>query len=457
MLRTLFGFSGTMSRAAYVGVALVGVLFKHLIDLGAAAFIFHRPWSPLNYLVPLGVPVPLTTLSKPDLVFVLSMLAIALPFAWVGIAITVKRFRTIGWPQWLCVLFFVPVANIASFVVAAAWPERHDGEQVPVPARSQRLAQFVPADSLGAALLAIAVSALLGIALVALGTRALDSYGWGLFAAIPFSEGALAAFLYGTHRQRALKESLAVAICAVLLTLAGLFAVALEGAICIAMAAPLALFLAIVGALFGHVVQNSGPGMRPNAAMLLVLALLAPTVMGAETAVPREAPVYAVRSQIVINAPPMTVWRNVIRFPDLPPPTEPEFRLGIAYPQRAKIVGHGVGAVRYCEFSTGDFVEPITDWEPGKKLAFRVARNPEPMRELSLYPSLDTPHLHGYLISRHGQFELQPLPGGRTLLIGTTWYQHHLWPSSYWAIFSNQIIHRIHMQVLEHIKRISER
>lgn len=187
-----------------------------------------------------------------------------------------------------------------------------------------------------------------------------------------------------------------------------------------------------------------------------MLALLSPAIMGAEAVVPREAPTYMVQSEIVINALPMQVWNHVISFPDLAPPTEPAFRLGIAYPERAKIVGRGVGAVRYCEFSTGDFVEPITVWQPGKRLAFRVARNPEPMRELSLYPGLETAHLRGYMISRHGEFDLQALPGGRTLLIGRTWYQHHLWPETYWAIFSDGIIHQIHMRVLRQIKQLAE-
>lgn len=455
MLKMLFGFAGTMSRRAYVTVALVGVLVKHAVDLYAASDIFHRPWSPLNYLVPLGIPVPLNAMTASDRVFVLSMLAISLPFAWVGIAITVKRFRTIGWPIWVCVLFFVPIANIVSFAVAAAFPERPAEEEQ---SRMRWLARVVPIDSLGAALLAIAVSAALGLLCVALGTRVLTSYGWGLFAAIPFSQGAIAAFLYGVHRRRSLRESAGVALCAMLLTLIGLLAVALEGAICIAMAAPLAFILAFIGALFGHVVQNSrGPRMRIDAAMLFVLLFISPAIMGAEAAAPRSAPMYMVRSQIVIDAPPMKVWRSVISFPDLPPPKELAFRLGIAYPERAKIVGRGVGAVRYCEFSTGSFVEPITVWEPGRRLAFRVAHNPEPMRELSPYPGLQTSHLRGYMVSRHGEFDLKALPGGRTLLVGKTWYQHHLWPGAYWAVFSDDIIHRIHMRVLRQIKRLAEK
>ena len=60
------------------------------------------------------------------------------------------------------------------------------------------------------------------------------------------------------------------------------------------------------------------------------------------------------------------------------------------------------------------------------------------------------------MVSQMGEFRLEALPNGRTRLIGTTWYKHHLWPAPYWAVFSDAIIHRIHLRVLEHIKRLSE-
>ena len=453
MLDALFSFSGAISRRAYVSIALFGVLLKHVLDLVVANFLFHHEWSPLNYLIPLGIPTPLSGVQSGDRFFILSMLTLALPFAWVGTAITVKRFRTIGWPTWMALLFFVPVANIVSFAVAAAWPESSEThEDTPPP----WLARFVPSDLLGSAMVALLVTALLGIGLVALGTRALNTYGWGLFAAIPFGQGALAAILFGVRRPRSLRESLGIALFSVLLTAVGLLAVALEGAVCIVMATPIALAFACLGGLFGHVAQQGRRPPHADIAVLLICTLIAPAIMGAEAVVPRHAPIYRVESSITIHATPMQVWKHVIRFPDLVPPTQLPFLLGIAYPERAEIIGTGVGAIRYCEFSTGKFVEPITMWEPGRELAFNVTHSPEPMREFSPYPGLDTAHLHGYMVSRHGEFLLEPMSGGRTRLIGITWYQHHLWPASYWAIFSNQIVHQIHMRVLKHIKTISE-
>ena len=83
-------------------------------------------------------------------------------------------------------------------------------------------------------------------------------------------------------------------------------------------------------------------------------------------------PLREVRTAVEIDAPAESVWSNVIGIAELPPPAEWVFRLGIAYPVRARIHGAGVGAVRTCEFSTGPFVEPITAWDPPRRLAFDV-------------------------------------------------------------------------------------
>ncbi len=432
-------------------MACVGVLIKHVMDL-IVAHAFHRPWDFTHYLMPVGAPVILGRLTLDDIRFLTVMLAMSVPFAWVGLAITTRRFRTIGWPLWLVTFFFVPVANIASFAIAAAWPER---ETVATASHESSLAKIIPRDGLGAAIFAVLLGGVLGAALVPLGTVALGSYGWGLFAAIPFVQGAVAAYAYAANGSRTLGASVNVALLSIALTAAALLALALEGAVCIAMAVPIAAAFAAIGAVFGHSIGRQT--LRPNTAMILVCALLAPAIMGAEAASSRVAPVYMVTTSIDIAAPPEVVWRNVISFPDLPPPTELPFRVGIAYPVRAKIVGRSVGAVRYCEFSTGDFVEPITAWEPEHKLAFSVLKSAEPMREWSPYGHIDTPHLNNYMVSRHGQFVLEALPNGGTRLIGTTWYQHHLWPAAYWRLWSDAIVHDIHYRVLKHIKALSER
>jgi hypothetical protein len=85
-----------------------------------------------------------------------------------------------------------------------------------------------------------------------------------------------------------------------------------------------------------------------------------------------------------------------------------------------------------------------------------VTKNPPPMRELSFLGESHPPHLHGFLVSHQGQFRLVALLGGRTLLEGTTWYQHSMGPEWYWRLFSDRIIHAIHLRALGHVKSLSE-
>jgi hypothetical protein len=228
---------------------------------------------------------------------------------------------------------------------------------------------------------------------------------------------------------------------AVLAAILFLLAVRLEGLICILMALPLALPLGAFGSWAMYAATKNGAAGR----MVSILLLLPPASISWDAGA--TAAVYEVRSAVVVAAAPETVWKYVVRFPELAAPREWFFRAGLAYPLRARIEGERVNAVRYCEFSTGPFVEPIEVWDEPRLLAFRVTENPAPMREWSPYGELDT---------KRGQFRLTRLVNGQTLLEGATWYQHGLWPGEYWRWWSDAIIHRIHLRVLEHVRVLAE-
>lgn len=293
--------------------------------------------------------------------------------------------------------------------------------------------------------------ALVGLVLVGLGLLMIrtGTYGLTLFIALPLAVGAFGA--WATKPKTAAKAAVAGMV-ANLIASMGFLVAGFEGLICIAMALPLALPLGALGGWLAY-----GPARKralaSGTAMLALLPLGLGTLGFDITAKPD---VFQVRSSIEVAAPPERVWNHVVTFSELPPPDEWYFKTGIAYPMRARIEGTGPGAVRYCEFSTGPFVEPIQVWDEPHLLRFSVTQNPSPMNEWSPYAHVMPRHLHGYLVSKQGQFLLTALPNGHTLLEGTTWYQHGLWPEAYWTIWSQAIIHRIHMRVLNHIKHLSE-
>jgi hypothetical protein len=271
-------------------------------------------------------------------------------------------------------------------------------------------------------------------------------YGLTIFIVFPLLLGGLTSWVFRPETaSRAVLLGGLAPMCAAL----SFLVLGLEGLFCIGMTLPLVMPL---GAFGGWLVYRAGR-LRLAASGGVSLLLLLPGSLIWDTHA--QPPLFAVRTAIEIAAPPERVWKHVVSFSELPPPSEWYFRAGVAYPKRARIVGTGPSAVRYCEFSTGPFVEPIEVWDEPRLLKFRVTENPPPLHEWSPYANV-LPRHHGYLISKQGQFRLIPLPGNRTLLEGTTWYQHGLWPAPYWRWWSDAIIHRIHLRVLNHIRTLAE-
>ena len=452
----LWQWSGKISRAPFLFWAAALFAVKYNLDRLVLQLVFGRDWSLLSYFgKPMPWPEGLTPARNPK-EFAL-LLALALPFLWMGVALCLRRLRSAGLPLGWAVFFVVPILKWFLFVALALVPEQAQEADASAPASDpdRGWKRWFPVSTFGSATLAVVLSAALALGATVLSTQLLKQYGWGIFAGAPFCMGFFAALIHGVRSRRGMGESITVAMASVGVAGAVLLALAFEGIICLIMAAPLALILAVIGALVGHAVQVSRwERISPHLYCLPILAL--PVMFGAERINPDPAPLLRVTTATEVNAEPGRVWRHVVSFSQLPPPKEAMFALGIAYPICAEIQGTGVGAVRHCVFSTGPFVEPIEVWDEPRLLKFSVTQNPSPMQEWTPYRDVHPPHLDGFLVSRQGQFLLTPMPGGRTRLEGTTWYHHNLWPAAYWQLWSDYIIHTIHRRVLSHVKELAE-
>jgi len=349
-------------------------------------------------------------------------------------------------------LFFVPFLNLLFFLALCLVPERATSATEKITKKHSSLTRIFPESALGSAAISLLITVPLGLGVALLGTQVLANYGWGLFVAIPFTMGFAAALVYGLRQPRSMKGCIGVACLSVALLGAALMALAFEGMVCLIMATPIALPLAAFGGLCAYHVQRRRWFQTDAPVLLSALLLFAPGVEWAEHVAKLPSPIFVVRTTIDVDAPPERVWREVVAFSQIPPPTEWMFRAGIAYPIRAEVLGTGAGAERHCVFSTGSFVEPIQVWDEPRLLKFSVTSNPPPMEEWTPYSHIEPPHLHGFLESEGGQFLLTPLPNGGTRLEGTTWYHHGLWPAAYWRLWSDPIIHNIHLRVLRHIR-----
>jgi len=454
----LWQWQGRVNRLTYSSVGVVAFVLKFLLDWAIVTHLFHRSWSLLNYWRPFGAINGVQSLSLENRLFAGTMLFVALPFIWLGLAMTVKRLRDTGQPTWLAALFFAPVVNLLFYLVLSVLPSAAGAKQEegsPWPG-IRSFDKWIPRSAPASALVSIAATCLLGLFFAFLGTKVVAPYGWGLFVGLPFCLGLFAVLTHSYHQQRSYAECITVAVLPVAMLGVLLMLVAIEGLICIMMAAPLATVLALLGGSLGFVIQAAHWGRQQGPALLSAVILLTPSLYGIEHLMRPQAGIFEVKSAVEINASPEKVWQKVITFAEIPPPRETIFRAGIAYPIRAEIVGRGPGAVRNCVFSTGPFVEPITVWDEPHLLRFTVTANPAPMNELTPYGHIEPKHLHGYFESHQGQFLLTALPGGRTRVEGTTWYSHSMWPEAYWHWWSDYIIHRIHMRVLGHIRAEAE-
>lgn len=448
---------------------------KMAIDLAIAERIFQRPWALRRYVFP-GEVLNLDTLTVDDRNFALAMTAAALPFVIIGVTLTVRRLRDAGKPLWPVVLFFLPLPfNVISLLVIAALPSKpfdvasalQDlpgeaaepkkgdvlviGPEPPVMALGAMLPENDFLCGLASIVITLPITALFGF----LSINLLDTYGWGLFIGLPFAMPMLSVIIFGLRKPRGPAACLLMGWGWIALAFLMMVVFAFEGIVCLILLLPLAIPIVTLGAVVGYYIALIPWSSRSLGPLLLILGIV-PTLIGAEGVMPRERPLFSVTTVTDVDAPPEVVWKHVVTVSELPPPDDWIFRTGIAYPVRATIDGHGPGAMRRCEFSTGAFEEPIEVWDEPHRLAFSVISSPPPMKEWSPFVDIHPPHLDNYLVSRRGEFRLTSLGPGRTRLEGTTWYHHSMWPAAYWKIWSDGIIRRIHGQVLKHVKRQAE-
>ena len=458
--RELWAWQGRVSRKQYALVGAIAFALKLGLDRLIASKLFGYTWNWyfLYYSAPLGPHGRPQDVTQGQWKYLLTMLAVALPFIWLGVAMSVKRLRDAAQPVWLATLFFVPFINFLFFAALCFLPSQQapaTEEAAPWP-HQPGLGRLIPRSQLGSALLAIALSVVIGLLFALLSTSVINAYGWSLFAGLPFCTGMFAVLLHSYHAPRSYGTCMSVALLPIAIVGVLLMLVAVEGLICILMAAPMGLVLSWFGGSCGYCIQALYWNRRQTGMIISVVFMFLPASFGAERAANLQPPQYVVRSAIDVKAPPPVVWQQVVTFAEIGPPSELLFRSGIAYPIRAEITGQGVGAIRSCVFSTGAFIEPIQIWNEPRLLKFGVTTTPAPLNELTPYGHIEPHHLHGYFESEEGQFLLTPLANGGTRLEGTTRYRNAIWPAAYWRLWSDYIIHRIHMRVLTHIQEHAE-
>ena len=190
-----------------------------------------------------------------------------------------------------------------------------------------------------------------------------------------------------------------------------------EGIICILLWAPLVAIMSSLGGVTAGLWRRRQGRRAPPA--VLAGALLLPLVLApVESRFAGSESVRTVPTSIDIAADAETVWNEIVEVPPIAR-SEQGTRLvhliGFPHPVEARTLGRGVGSVRHATFEGGVlFVETVTHYDPGHRLAFSIKADPDsiPQQTLDEHVTVGGP----YFDVLEGDYRIEPLAPHRVRL-----------------------------------------
>lgn len=456
-----FRFRGGVGRAPYLVGSLVAL---YGAQAAAAAGLAARgepiPEAALFWITPERALTVLGRLALPPGAYaynflfqlpggaLLAALAAWMLLTWSLAALAFRRATTLNRDPWIAFVAAMPLLQVPAVLLLALESKRREGPEGEV-ATAAQATKWLRAR---AVLLGLFIGIGLSAAAVAVGALVFGAYGYTLFVATPLLIGALSAWIANREQDIGSQATWVMALTANLVGGLALVGFALEGVVCLVMAAPIAFVAASIGAALGRWIALQGRGKARSA--FTTVAFL-PVLFATERAAPATIE-FADRQSVDISAPPSAVWSAATQMAQIHDRPALPFRLGLAYPLRGEIIGRGVGALRRGYFSTGVATERVTEWAPGRRLAFVILTEPPSLRELSPYRTVHAPHVRGYFRTRDAAFELIPLPGGRTRLVLTSRHELDLEPAVYWTPFARWAVRANKLRALAQIRRQAE-
>jgi len=214
-----------------------------------------------------------------------------------------------------------------------------------------------------------------------------------------------------------------------------------EGYICLIIVSPLIMGFTIGGVFIGKVMFKRNKKTLNVSVLGLLLVII---TMDSLTTKPYEN---KVSDTVVINASPEKVWEYVVAYERI---EEKEnywlFQVGMPSPVQSTVDGHYEGAGRKCIFSNGYvFDEKMVVYRPSKELTFDITEQPR------------DPEIMGHIDILRGQFILKDNGDGTTTLIGNSWYRLYVFPTWYFDAWASSVTRNVHLRVMDHIKKLSEK
>ena len=193
---------------------------------------------------------------------------------------------------------------------------------------------------------------------------------------VPVSLGFIAVWFGPYHDTRKAIDLVVVPWLSALACMVCALALVWEGIICVIIWLPLVIVLSSIGGALAGVCLALFKSKRDRNYCLIAVAVLPFAVAPLEHLHGVSMEIKTVSTQLEIHASLQTVW-NQIRSVPLITAKEQSYSfthlIGFPRPLEAKLVGEGVGAIRYATFEKGVmFVETIDEWDEPRRLSFSI-------------------------------------------------------------------------------------
>lgn len=276
------------------------------------------------------------------------------------------------------------------------------------------------------------------------------NYGWALFCAIPFSLGLTIGVYTKTYRTGKLMRGFLLVLVAIAVLSLMLIPLGFEGAICILMAEVLLAVPALLGMFFGYLIRDA------HTIHILAILLIFNSSAYVYDRNDDSKIVSLTEDSVHINAPAEKVWQALTAPVKFSPHKNLLFQAGITHPQSMQLQKDGSQCFLYCGLNYTAVKLPVIQTDTFKRLRFSIPQDIMPMQELTIYDSVDAPHLKGYFLADYGEFEIQKTENNTCKLIARTSYSYKITPVFYWQWWSDYLVKTMHGKVLQDIKFIAE-
>lgn len=194
--------------------------------------------------------------------------------------------------------------------------------------------------------------------------------GFAVF--VPLAVGAITVHFAEKQRRRSFAYYLLAPWLSLLAFVVGTALIALEGAICIALALPLFLIGGSIGGLIMGIISRL---FKQTAHSALSLAVLPFLVALGESGQPIQHITQHTQQQVYIDASPAAVWQQISNVTAIKPEEFEQgiaYTIGVPYPVNVQTVSTGVGGKRHLQWQRGvSFDQEITDWQENRTLAWK--------------------------------------------------------------------------------------